>query len=73
MRFDRVITKPAKTAVLIRALCELIQAPTQADDVESVLQFLPFSGRRILLAEDNPVNQKLATRLVQRLGAAVVS
>ena len=68
---DRVITKPAKTGVLIRALSELTHAPTQADVVESVLEFLPFSGRRILLAEDNPVNQKLATRLVQRLGAQV--
>jgi CheY-like chemotaxis protein/HPt (histidine-containing phosphotransfer) domain-containing protein len=68
---DRVITKPAKSAVLIRALSELTLPATQLPLDEAGPQVLPFSGRRILLAEDNPVNQKLATRLLQRLGAQV--
>ena len=68
---DRVITKPAKSAVLIRALSELTLPATQLPLNETETQVLPFSGRRILLAEDNPVNQKLAVRLLQRLGAQV--
>jgi two-component system sensor histidine kinase/response regulator len=68
---DRVITKPAKAAVLIRALSELTLPATHLPLNETEPQVLPFSGRRILLAEDNPVNQKLATRLLQRLGAHV--
>jgi two-component system, sensor histidine kinase and response regulator len=69
---DRVITKPAKTGVLVRALVDLTQSGSaHIPEHESAPKTLAFSGRRILLAEDNPVNQKLGSRLLQRLGAEV--
>jgi len=69
---DRVVTKPAKGALLVRALAELTQSggPTIAA-LDIAPPSLAFSGVRILVADDNPVNQKLATRLLQRLGADV--
>ncbi len=69
---DRVVTKPTKTSVLVRSLAELTQPVgpcVAAGDLTPVT--LAFAGVRILLAEDNQVNQKLATRLLQRLGAEV--
>jgi PAS domain S-box-containing protein len=70
---DRVITKPVRSGVLARALAEVTRAPlAQAESKDLVAAALPFGGVRILLAEDNAVNQKLASRLLQRLGAEVV-
>jgi two-component system sensor histidine kinase/response regulator len=69
---DRVIAKPAKAAVLVQALASLTgraRVPAQSRSLTSVNQM--FAGVRILVAEDNIVNQKLALRLLQRMGADV--
>jgi two-component system sensor histidine kinase/response regulator len=68
---DRVITKPAKTPVLVRALVSLTRSANETVLQSESAPMPAFSGKRILLAEDNPVNQKLAARLLQRLGAEV--
>jgi two-component system, sensor histidine kinase and response regulator len=69
---DRVLAKPAKPSVLIQAIGELTRAFRPAVPV-GVVDAAPrnFSGMRVLLAEDNVVNQKLATRLLQQRGADV--
>jgi two-component system, sensor histidine kinase and response regulator len=69
---DRVIAKPAKAAVLIQALASLTgkaRVPPHSDLPIGVVPL--FTGVRILVAEDNIVNQKLALRLLQRMGAEV--
>jgi two-component system, sensor histidine kinase and response regulator len=69
---DRVIAKPAKAAVLVQALASLTgkaRVPAQSHSPTGVNSM--FDGVRILVAEDNIVNQKLVLRLLQRMGADV--
>jgi two-component system sensor histidine kinase/response regulator len=69
---DRVIAKPAKAAVLVQALASLTgksRAPLQSHSPPGMNSM--FVGVRILVAEDNIVNQKLTLRLLQRMGAEV--
>jgi signal transduction histidine kinase/DNA-binding response OmpR family regulator/HPt (histidine-containing phosphotransfer) domain-containing protein len=70
-----LLTKPVRASRLYDVLLEVLaeEAPALAPrEVPAQPQFDRDMGRRhplrILLAEDNPVNQKLALRLLERLG-----
>jgi CheY-like chemotaxis protein/HPt (histidine-containing phosphotransfer) domain-containing protein len=70
--FDAVIAKPIKQSRLYDALagCDrsAVPAPPVAADVPAVAD---LRGLRILIAEDNPVNQQVLTRQASRLGLVV--
>ena len=70
---DRVISTPVKTAVLIRALRELTRpGKLEQGMVRAAGSPGPqLDGVRVLLADDNLVNQKVAARMLQKMGAAV--
>ncbi len=45
--------------------------PASASEVQMVHQSVPTQGLKILLAEDNPINQVFARRVLDKLGAQV--
>jgi PAS domain S-box-containing protein len=68
--FSAQLAKPVKASQLYNALVRLVAAyPEGREAVEVPSELGPeTSPLRILLAEDNPVNQKVALRLLERLG-----
>jgi PleD family two-component response regulator len=68
-----IVTKPIKASPLHKAITTVLGAPADERVEEQVANALdPELGSkhplRILLAEDNVVNQKLAIRLLEKLG-----
>ncbi len=68
---DRILTTPVRTSALLGALADLTRTTRSAPQRDAATAPLPLAGMRVLLAEDNPVNQKLAVRLLQKMGADV--
>jgi signal transduction histidine kinase len=65
----RVLSKPVKERQLLGALRELTgHAEETAVSTSRVEALNHREGFRILVAEDNPVNQVVATRMLQKLG-----
>jgi two-component system, sensor histidine kinase and response regulator len=67
------LTRPIRRAVLQRALLEALHV--SAGELDRTREASPEAAKvamRLLLVEDNLVNQKLATRLLQKMGHEVV-
>ena len=70
------LVKPVKQSELLRAIATVLGAPAGGQEraalPERSVRERASSAVRILLAEDNPVNQRLATTLLERMGHSVV-
>ena len=72
----RYLTKPVDHRELLRSItAALTREQTPRAAVPQTMQSVPLPGRRlkVLLAEDNAVNQRLAVSLLQRRGHRVVT
>ncbi len=78
---SRVMTKPAKRHLLLQTMTNLIaiaqsaglgQPDASRPQAITKPAIGACAGRRVLLVEDNAVNQKLAVRLLERLGMQVI-
>jgi two-component system, sensor histidine kinase and response regulator len=80
LRLDiaRTLTKPVKQSELLDTIAEVmgsadeIDAPAPAQPAEPAATASSQQPLHILLAEDSPVNQKVAIQLLERLGHSVV-
>jgi PAS domain S-box-containing protein len=72
-RPDAIVFKPIGGLKLARVLSRVLtgEAPLLPRTREASAGFPLFPGRHILLVEDNLVNQRVAQRTLQRLGAEV--
>jgi PAS domain S-box-containing protein len=69
--FDAFLTKPVKRNVLHRLLVRLFETPGERPAVVAAQPpDSPLAGQpwRVLVAEDNPTNQKVAVSMLKRLG-----
>jgi two-component system sensor histidine kinase/response regulator len=72
-RPDAVALKPIRAAALSALVCQVLSGnpPGRAQMPTALQANQTFRGQRILLVEDNPVNQRVAQRLLQKLAADV--
>lgn len=69
--FDGYLIKPVRPRSLFERL-SASRGPVESVAAAPAVPSRAGDGRRVLLAEDNPINALLATRALERLGAVVV-
>jgi len=72
---SQYLTKPVSQPELFRAIQNALRKPRPEPETQPVVAKMPEErrGPLVLLAEDNPVNQRVAQRLLEKKGFRVIS
>ena len=70
---NRFLTKPFFASSLYNTLLEVTGSKNEIPKVEAKTNAYDFSGHRLLLAEDNPLNLEIAVEILNMTGAEVES
>ncbi|CAN5496001.1 PAS domain S-box protein [soil metagenome] len=68
---DRFLTKPVNASMLVDTLVGLFSETAQTAPVRMASASIRFKDLRILLAEDNEINQQIAVELMESAGIVV--
>jgi len=74
VHLDAVLTKPVTPSALFDTIVQLqggITRDEEAAGMQRVIQGLALAGERVLLVEDNEVNQTVAKDMLERMGLIV--
>jgi len=72
LKIDAYLSKPVKNSDLFKIIRKLFSVPGVEAPPENALERpASLQNLRILLAEDNQINQKVAARMLERLGHSV--
>lgn len=74
LQLDGFLIKPVTKSMLIDALVNIFAIPTDETGITPLAgaaETAPLKGLRVLLAEDNEINQQIAVELLQGAGATV--
>ena len=72
LRISRCLAKPVQHSELLNAILTEFAQVSESVDPRPVPQFSSTEPRRILLAEDNPINQRVAMEMLRQRGHQVV-
>ena len=71
LKLDGFLVKPVTKSMIVDALVNVFAVPGDEPASESAEQSQPLRGARILVTEDNEINQQIAIELLEGAGAIV--
>ncbi|SFD98779.1 hybrid sensor histidine kinase/response regulator [Thermophagus xiamenensis] len=70
--FDVILEKPIKQTILYNTINQLFFADSKTQKSKPINSSSSYQNKKILLVEDNPINQKITEKMLARLGLTAI-